>query len=181
MQQTLLALVAILIATFLSFNQLQAGLQSQKQTVRTEHEQMALGIAMQTMEVVRAQAFDEATKSLSLDKTITDPLNFTDETNFGNPNDCKLYPQGSGAECNTVGEFDETEGTVPFSLPGKNDLEFKTEIKVQYVTSGLDENGVDPKGEFQKEVIISVQDDPSGDRSPRLLEPIQYSQVLSYP
>lgn len=184
MQQTLLSLVALLIATLLSFNQMQASLQSQEQTVRAEIEMMALGVAMQTMEVVRAQAFDEETKSLPLDSIITDPSNFTDEDMFGVTGDCKLHPDGSGIDCETVEEFNETKGTVPF-LAGTDEISFEvTKIDVRYVTAvagSLDTAGADSTGEFQKEVVISVRDDPPGDRSPRLPEPIQYSQVLSYP
>ena len=183
MQQTLLSLVALLIATFLSFNQLRAGLQSQKQAVRAEYEQMALGVAMQTMEVVRAQAFDEETMSLSLDETITNPSNFTKEGEFGIKGDCKLHPRGSGKECETVDEFDGTTGTVPFSIAGKDDISFKVKkIEVRYVTGNLSVEKANSDGEFQKEIVIFVQDiDPSGSPFPRLPEPIQYSQVISYP
>lgn len=187
MQQTLLSLVALLIVTLLSFSQQQASIRSQQQTVRAEYEQMALGVAMQTMEVVRARAFDEATKSLPLDSTITDdPSTFTDEGEFGVTGDCKLHPDGSGVDCETVEEFDGTTGTVPF-LAGKDEVSFEvTKIDVRYVTgslgtTSLDTTGASSTGEFQKEVVISVQDDPSGDQSPRLPEPIRYSQVLTYP
>ena len=60
MPQTLLSLGGLLIVTFLSFNQQQASIRTQQKAIRAEMQQMAIGVAKQSMEVVRARAFDNA-------------------------------------------------------------------------------------------------------------------------
>ena len=64
MPQTLLSIAGLLIVTFLSFNQQQASIRTQQEAVRAELRQMAIGVAKQSMEVVRARAFDNATISM---------------------------------------------------------------------------------------------------------------------
>ena len=58
MRQTLIAMAALMMTAFMNYSQMQASLRHQQEVVRSEIEQMALGVAMQTMEVVRAEAFD---------------------------------------------------------------------------------------------------------------------------
>ena len=190
MQQTLLSLVALLIATFLSFSQQQADIRSQQQAMRAEMEMMALGVAMQTMEVVRARKFDAATHGSTKDEILSDNNLLANTSNFGKEynkedgkyvvkEDCKLYAEGSGSNCSFIEEYHGTTGTVPF-LFGKNDnLSFSVEIEIRYVDDSFVPTGDTKK--LQKEVIIYVQDDPSGDQSPRLPNRIRYSQVLTYP
>ena len=188
MQQTLLTLVAMLVATLLSFNQMQASLQSQQQTVRAEMEMMALGVAMQTMEVVRARAFDAATKGTEsnyLDPK-EDDFSLKSEGEFGVAGNCTLYiddesgeayPKGS-VDCKSVEEFHGTEGVVPFSLAG-DALEFTVSIEVHYVCGDLQrtEKGSCSAPTSRKEVVVNVQDlEPH-----HLAEPIAYSEVITYP
>jgi len=174
MQQTLLSLVALLIATLLSFNQLRAGLQSQKQTVRAEMEMMALGVAMQTMEVIRARAFDAETAGDS--NLILDPTELS-STPFTTGNHCQVF--GGSDTCNDVDDFHEMKtATVSHPLPKGEDFDFAVDVRVQYVDGNLEPTG--GTRTFRKEVTIFVQDVPdSGDA--RLPDPIEYSEVLSYP
>ena len=60
MRETFLALLALLIATFLNFNQKQAQLHSQEQVVQEEFEQMAINQAEEAMSVIRANGFSSA-------------------------------------------------------------------------------------------------------------------------
>lgn len=192
MQQTLLALLALLLATLLSFNQKQASLQSQGQTVRAEMEMMALGVAMQTMEVVRARAFDQATVGLPSGVYI-DPKkgNFACKDgesctadnpeksgSFGGTGDCKVHAEGSGQDCQVVEEFHGTKGVVPFPL-AESSYDFNVEIEVHYVCPNFERAAegscTAPTG--RKEVVVKAQDvEPH-----RLHEPITYSQVITYP
>jgi hypothetical protein len=195
MQQTLISLLALLLVTLLSFNQQQASIQSQQQIVRAEMEQMALGVAMQTMEVVRARQFDAGIEESSRDEIVNDPdSTLTDTTYFGKKykggnayssgvKDCKFRPEHtSKVSCSFVEEFHTTKGTVPFSI-GDNEegdeeiFKFFVRIEVQYVGENFDPS---VNKELQKKVDIFVQDDPS-EGSPRLPEPIRYSEVFSYP
>jgi len=172
MQQTLLALLALMLATFFNFNQMKAELQNQRQVVRSEMEQMALGVGMQTMEVIRARAFDEATLGGTEDR-ITDPTEF--RSSFGGGKDCKAFNEdNSGQSCDSVGDFHKmTPSTVAFETP-EFDMEFTVEVEVRYVNPSMQ---VLPGPTFRKEVVVRVQD--AGD-DPFLAEPIRFSEVLSY-
>lgn len=201
MQQTLLSLLALLLVTLLSFNQQQASIQSQQQIVRAEMEQMALGVAMQTMEVIREREFDARTEIYSESEILDDPNNkLTNEEDFGReykgkdkedeeieygdptPTDCKIYPGHSKDPCSFIEEYHSTKAIVPFSLGENKDgeeevFQFFVEIEVEYV-----DDNFGPTGDktLQKKVNIFVQDNPSVG-SPRLPEQIRYSEVFSYP
>ncbi len=169
MQQTLLALLALMMATFFNFNQMQTELQKQRQVIRSEMEQMALGVGMQTMEVIRARAFDEATIGGTEDR-ITDPTEF--RGSFGGGMDCQAF--GGSQTCDSVGDFhDMTPSTETFETP-EFDMEFTVEVEIRYLDSDMN---VVPGPTFRKEVVVYVQD--AGD-DPFLAEPIQFSEVLSY-
>ncbi len=168
MQQTLLALLALMMATFFNFNQMQTELQKQRQVIRAEMEQMALGVGMQTMEVIRARAYDDATVGAT--SKITDPTEFVDS--FVEGKDCQAF--GGSQTCDSVGDFDEmVPATVMFETP-EFDMGFVVEVEVRYVNASME---VVAGPTFRKEVVISVQD--AGD-DPFLPEPIQFSEVLTY-
>lgn len=182
MRQTLLALVALAAAMLFSYQQMRASARSQSEAYKAEMEQMALGVGMQTMEVVRARAFDAATLGVP-DETIVPTGEFTLESGFGIAGDCQLYPGGSGTDCTAVEEFHGTSGEVPFPLPSKP-FWFDVAIEVHYVCANMERastSGACTAPTSRKEVVITVQDDPSGGGSPRLPEPISYTEVFSYP
>ena len=169
MQQTLLALLALMMATFFNFNQMKTNLQNQRQVIRAEMEQMALGVGMQTMEVIRARAFDDATVG-STDGKITDPTEFT--ASFDGGNDCQAF--GGDDTCDSVEDFDEmVPATVTFETP-EFDMGFDVKVEVRYVDANMQ---VVPGPTFRKEVVIRVQDVGS---EPFLTEPIRFSEVLTY-
>jgi len=175
MQQTLLALVAMLIATFLSFNQKQAVVQHQSQVVRAEMEQMALGVAGQAMQVIRARAFDRATVGVPSDSIVsTSEFEDTGSIQEGIL-DCQAF--GGTDTCDDVDDFYGDTATIPFTFP-TGSFDFKVDMRVRYVDSDLQPTGGTKTN--RKQVILEVQDSPStGD--PRLPEPIEYSEVVSYP
>lgn len=175
MQQTLLALLAMLIATFLSFNQKQAAVQNQAQVVRAEMEQMALGVARQTMQVIRSRAFDRATVGVPSDSIVA-TSEFEDESSIqGGILDCSAL--GGTDECDDVDDFHGDTATVPFTFP-TGSFEFKVDMKVRYVNADLDTTGVTKSN--RKQIILEVQDNPSSG-NPRLPEPIEYTEVVTYP
>lgn len=175
MQQTLLALVAMLIATFLSFNQKQATVQNQSQVVRAEMEQMALGVANQTMQVIRARAFDEATVGLPPDSVVaTSDLESTSSIQ-GSVFDCAAL--GGTDTCDDIDDFHGDTATVPFTFPTGR-FDFKVDIQVRYVTADLQPTG--GATSTRKQILLEVQDHPSSGK-PRLPAPITYSEVVSYP
>lgn len=191
MKQTLLSLLALLIATLLSFNQQQASIRSQQQTVRAEMEMMALGVAMQTMEVVRAQDFDAAVDNNSKSEILSDlEGKLADDSNFGAYEDCRpvLENKNSSSDCDTVDDFhtcDDVESckngfsgvdtyTVQYPLQDGEFL-FQVALTVRYVNDMLNYDGGVGKTE-QKEVIVWVQD-----KNGQLPSPIRYSEVITFP
>lgn len=169
MQQTLLALLALMIATFFNYSQMQANLRNQQQVVRAEMEQMALGVAMQSLEVVRARAFDEATVGETED--VIDTVNDLTEV-FPERNHCAAF--GGNDTCDDVDDFNEmVPATVPFETQ-EIDVDFTVNIDVRYVNESMEEVTTPT---YRKEVIVRVQDD--GD-DPYLHRPIRYAEVLTY-
>lgn len=187
MRQTLLALVALLTATLLNYNQMQANLQEQKQVIRSEVEQMALGIAMQTMEVIRARAFDEET--LDPDGVITNPeASLTAPGLFPEGLDCEAF--GGEDTCDDIDDFNEMKTAVESfefrTLEGFKEMDFNVDVEVRYVDDDMEAcvgeeqewpgcTSVGPT--FRKEVIIKVQDKRE---NPYLQRPIRFTEVITY-
>jgi len=178
MQQTLLAILALMVAVFLSFGQMQSSQRFQDQSVRGEMEQMALGVGMQTIEVVRARVFDSAVLGTG-DDVVLEPSVFSDIPGSLSE-DCRLHPGQNDSnvqDCKTIEEFNGTTGTVPFPL-ATDSVDFEVEVEVDYVCADL-EPCSGPTA--RKKVTVFVQD-ASPDGQPHILpEPIRYSEVFAYP
>lgn len=173
MQQTLLALLALLVATFLSFNQKQADLQNQSQVVQGEIEQMAVGVAAESMEIIRSRAFDAATDT-SDGIVPRDSLTTIEDTG----NRCKVFFSGE-PECSAIEDFHGMDpAKVSLEYPeGQFQFEIKS-INVAYVDKSFDSSS---SKTYQKKITIKIQDVPSDGGDPRLTTPIEYSEVVSYP
>ena len=170
MPQTLLSIAGLLIVTFLSFNQQQASIRTQQEAVRAELRQMAIGVAKQSMEVVRARAFDNAT--ISGDPPVSE---LTKPENFPTGKDCQAF--GGSDTCDSIEDFHEmTPATDSMSVPGGT-FAFEIEIEVHYVDSDL--NRTSSRTE-RKEVTIRVQDDRGPNKDPLLDGPITFTEVLGY-
>lgn len=172
MQQTLLALLALMTASFLSFSQMQAIVKSEQEMVRTELEEMATGIAMQSMEVIRARAFDDALVDVPSDSSVS-VSDFT-AMPFTSGNDCEAF--GGTDECDDVDDFHEMQpATVPFEIPD-DQIDFRVEVEVSYVDASMQPTS---SKTIRKEVTIRVQDIQS-DGTPVLDRPIVFSETLAY-
>jgi len=185
MQQTLLTLLALLVATLLSFNQKQAGIQNERQVVQGELEQMALGVAAEAMGVIRAQDFDSNLNGS--DDVTTEDLTPEEEFSSKGNNDCRAFFPGSGTDCEALEEFHQMDSaTISFEFPDPEDFpdseeSFRFKIKnvsVSYVDEDFDDASDQT---FQKKVTLEIQDAPSDGSEPRLPSPIRYSEVISYP
>lgn len=186
MRQTLIAMAALMMTAFMNYSQMQASLRHQQEVVRSEIEQMALGVAMQTMEVVRAEAFDE--KTINPQGAITNPeTDLTAPEAFPMGFDCQAFnePSESGDTCDDIDDFNDMEtAVVPFETP-QFDMAFNVDIEVRYVNASLEPcaggggwpgcTSVGPT--FRKEVIIKVQDKRD---NPYLYKPIRFSEVMTY-
>jgi hypothetical protein len=199
MQQTLLALLGLLIVTLLSFSQQQADMQGQQQAIRAEYQQMALGVAKQSIEVVRAREyFDRAVRTHD-DPDVED---FTKESNseWGGDNCIQenkfvRNPDG-GHACTAIEDFhddetmemDNADGTIPVKIPDGT-IPFQIEVQVYYVEEDQGEivDSEDPPTRLKK-VSVRVQDCRDGDPSDGdpcdgesiLPQPIVLSEVIGY-
>ena len=170
MPQTLLSIAGLLIVTFLSFNQQQASIRTQQEAVRAELRQMAIGVAKQSIEVVRARAFDNAT--ISGDPPVS---KLTKPENFPTGKDCQAF--GGSDTCDSIEDFHEmVPATEEVAVPAGT-FEFEIEIEVHYVDSDL--NRTSSRTE-RKEVMIRVQDDRRPNKDPLLNGPITFTEVLGY-
>ena len=172
MQQTLLALLALMTVTFLNFNQMQSKQHHQRQVIRSEMEGMAASVALQTVEVIRARAFDAKTADTPKDE-ISSPSDLSDP-DFTTGNQCEVFFPENGAECNDVDDFHKMKtATIPFKTP-EFEIQFKVDVEVQYVNQSL--QPVDQRT-YRKKVIVKVQDKRD---DPYLPTPIQFSEVLTF-
>ncbi|SRR5690554_4512563 len=82
MPQTMLALLAVMIAALFSLNQQRGIMQTRLQMMRNEVATSGTGVAVDRLEEIRSMAFDEATKSeqkISSPAALTSKLTFTDD------------------------------------------------------------------------------------------------------
>ncbi len=170
MQQTLLALLALMVATLLSLSQMQSRLQDQQEVFQSEMKEMAIGVATQTLEMVRSRAFDENTIGVPKD-SITSPSALTSPP-FTPGNHCQAF--GGSDTCDDIDDFHEMKpAIVPFEAPDFT-VDFKVKAKVRYVDASL--NPV-TSPTFRKEVVFEIQDTGP---DPYIKEPITFSEVLTY-
>ena len=170
MPQTLLSIAGLLIVTLLSFSQQQANINTQQTATRAEMQQMAIGVAKQSVEVVRARAFDDSTKSGD-----PPPPELTHPDDFPTGKDCQAF--GGSDTCDSIEDFHEmTPAIDSVSVPGGT-FAFEIEIEVHYVDSDLKRTNSRTE---RKEVTIRVQDDRGPNQEPLLHEPITFTEVLGY-
>lgn len=176
MQQTLLALLALLIATLLSFNQKQANIQDQAQVFRAEMEDMAVGVAARSAQIIRSRPFDAATAGVPADSLVPTE-EFADSSEFPeSEHQCAAFTDDASA-CETVESFHKASGTVTFTFP-TGSFEFEIDVETQYVDENLQPSSTPTD---QKQITFEVQDKPSSGADPRLPSPIEYSEVVTYP
>jgi len=179
MQQTFLALAALMTVLFLNLGQIQTEHAHQRQVIKSEMEGMGGAVALEALEIVRSRAFDENTIDVPK-KDVDVPGDFSDP-GFETDHNCKVFAEkedsgksGNTTACNDIDDFHKMETTtIPFEAP-MFQLGFKVNIEVQYV----DEN-LEPVGHrtYRKKVTIRVQD--VGD-DPYLHTPIELSEVLTF-
>jgi type II secretory pathway pseudopilin PulG len=205
MQQTLLALLGLLVVTMLSFSQQRVSMQSQQQVIEREYRQMALGVAKQSIEAIRARPYFDGALEGDSDAKVDD---FTDESSWGGkdciqPAEDQPAEDGqivstppSGDDCTAIEDFHDdgalemnnSDGTIAVQIPNYTIL-FQVEFEVNYVEEDGDELVRSDSPTPLKEVTIRVQDCPDdnpsdGDLScegePVLNRPIVFSEVIGY-
>ncbi len=180
MPQTILAILALALVMTTSLGIQQRQIYLQKATLTREIEEMAGSVAMESMEIIRSRAFDQAViDGKTLGKTSDLALfAYNDGANhFSTGMRCSVFNAGS-ENCNDLSDFHGMEtAIVPFTMDGEV-IDFKVNVKVEYV----DDAFVRYAGRTaHKRVTVEVQDVwPEGGLEPYLREPIKLSRVFSY-
>lgn len=155
MSQTIFALLALMIATSLSFNQDRAMMQVRGDMIDSEMEVMASGVALQVMEYIGRKAFDDQTAGGS---KVTSLGALTGVGGFGVDGQCDVvapvettYPY---RDCDDLDDFHQMEmERVPFILESDT-VFFEVTTKVHYVNVDGNET---TSPTFDKKVVVYVQ------------------------
>ncbi len=119
MPQTLLALLALVLASFLTFNQQRLTIRSQTNMVTSELELAAAGLASEAMSFIEGRSFDERStpeKIANAGGAVPDgPSQFTSANSFGYGGDCNFLHPASTPNCDDVDDL-AGRGWTPVSI-----------------------------------------------------------------
>ncbi len=177
MSQTLFAVLALILATSFTLSVYQKQHALQKATIFRELQEMAAAVAVETMEIVRARAFDEAVVNGSTAGTTADIQLFSDTTDFGVNGLCDAF--GGTAVCDDIDDFHGQQPVRPFVL-GIDTIYFKVNIHVEYVTYDASGEAIHSNVKTEhKRVRLSVQD-YWDNLDPYISIPIELERTFSY-
>lgn len=175
MQQTILALLALMIATLFSYNQERSMLHMRETMIDTEMEVMASGVALQVMEYIGRKAFDDQTTD---GERVATAAELTSASGFGVSGKCDVVAPiqtvSPYSDCDDLDDYDHMAlERVPFVL--KTDtVYFDVTAEVKYVESDGSES-FSPT--FDKQVTVYVRND--GDKQ-YMQAPVMLSRTFSY-
>ena len=161
MPQTLLALLALLLASFLQLHQQQLSNQSHQGMVESELSLAATGLASEVIEMIGARAFDRTTAPPQIHKAngaVPDsPVGFSSASTFGTTSLCDLLTPGNGKKCNDV---DDVHGDVwrpaRVDLAHGRYLDFEVRTRVFYVSS-VESMEPAPAPTIHKRVVMDIR------------------------
>ena len=138
----MLGLLALVLATLISFNQQRVTKQAYKSTIRDELELAASGTAQHVMEMIAARSYDEVSTPVVVFRANGVPYGadtFTDGGHFGShgtaPEDCDLMTPANTPDCNDVDDMDGIrDAPVEARLSDGRTLAFTADVDVSYVT-----------------------------------------------
>ncbi len=183
MPQTMLGLLALVLASFVAFNQQRLTQQSYRAAIRDEVEIAASGTAQHIVEMIAARSFDEQSTPVRVfraEGAPTDAGSFTTSGSFTSDRGslgCNLMDPSSTPLCDDV---DDATGlrnvTVEARLSDGRTLPFTADVDVVYV-NGPGATASSLTATMNKRVDITI-------RSPLLPHltngVIQVSRVISY-
>jgi hypothetical protein len=181
MPQTLLALLALALASLLTFNQQRLTVRSQQGMVGNEIELAAAGLASEVLELIGARSFDEETtpeRIAAASGVIPySPSGFSDASSFGVAGGCDYLVPANTPACDDVDDVGGSDWTpVAVGLARGRSLEFDIRTDVFYVASTTSMEPADAPTRH-KRVILDV-------RSPYVTtgtgEVLRVTRVFSY-
>lgn len=176
MQQTLFAILGLMIATLLSFSQQRQVLRTQEKLIGMEMEVMASGVALQAIEYIGRKDFDNYTTN---NQTVDSPSELTNKSGFGQQyaERCDLKGENTSYPyqvCDDIDDFDDMPAETVLFNTEAGSIPFEVTATVKYV----DTEGNEASGKtFNKEVTVYVQD--AGARQ-FMRVPITVSRTYSY-
>ena len=181
----MLGLLALVLATLISFNQQRVTKQSYKSTIRDELELAASGTAQHVMEMIAARSYDEASTPVQVFRAHGVPSStgsFTDGGHgefgrYGDPSKCDLMVPANTPKCDDVDDMDGIRDAPVFALlsDGRT-LDFTADVDVSYVTEpGSDSTSSTPT--LHKRVDLTLH---SAHPAAPVRGMVAVSRVISY-
>ncbi|MEM9997849.1 MAG: hypothetical protein AAF809_09120 [Bacteroidota bacterium] len=141
MPQTLLALLALALTGTLSLNQQRSLIATDDDMLDAEIEMMAAGVALHTMEVLAAKAFDERSTPSEVHHygMPADASSFSPAGEFGRSAGCPLAEPWTDTGCDDLDDAHSLINgiavwqPVPFELRNGQTVPFEVAVTVQYV------------------------------------------------
>lgn len=176
----MLGLLALTLATLISFNQQRLTQKSYKSTIRDELEIAASGTAQHVLEMIAARSYDEVSTPERVFQASGVPTGaglFSTSGNFGGNPDCNLMTPSRTPECDDVDDVDGVRGApVQAVLSDGRRLRFTADVDVSYVTDpGSQTPSSSPT--LHKRVDLSIHSDYPGAEIDGI---INVSRVVSY-
>ncbi|WP_054683292.1 hypothetical protein [Rhodothermus marinus] len=181
MAQSFFALLALVLTVNFAMSVNQWYATFQRATLYREVEEMAQSVAVETMEIVRTRAFDQAIVDGTATGTAADLVLFSDSTEFGISGNATCQAFGGTATCDDLDDFHGQQVLRPFVM-GQDTVWFSVDLTVRYVNWNASTGQATPASgkTFYKQVIVKVQDNWGGDLKPFLPTPIQLDRVFAY-
>ncbi|HLT47580.1 MAG TPA: hypothetical protein VK002_10160 [Rubricoccaceae bacterium] len=141
MSQTLLAVLAIVLASFVSFNQKRNAVNTYEHILQNEIEMAASGSLMSVMELVGGRSFDEVATPEEVkywNRIPNSTAVFHANHHFGvydqGPIGCNLEKPYLTPECDDIDDLDGIRGAIVHArLSSGRTIEFETDVDVDYV------------------------------------------------
>jgi hypothetical protein len=182
MPQTFLALLALVLASIIAFNQQRLTQQSYRSALREEIQLAASGAAQHVLEMVAARSFDESTTPVPLFRAGAIPhtaAGFALAGTFGADRGalgCNLMDPGATPDCDDVDDLDGVAGAaVEARLTDGRVLSFVADAAVFYV-DGPTSSTPSATPTLHKRVELRLRSEMPGLSRPILL----ISRVVSY-
>jgi hypothetical protein len=182
MPQTLLALLALALASIIAFNMQRLTQQSYRGALREEVQLAASGTAQHVMEMVAARSFDESTTPRPLFQAAAIPYvpaGFSLPANFAGDRGgagCDLMDPGLTPDCDDVDDISGlTTSPVEARLSDGRILPYLAETRVFYVANPSDTTA-SAVPTLHKRVELTLTYDMPGQTRPVLM----ISRVISY-
>lgn len=174
----MLAFLAMIIVGTHALNTLRYEILVQTRDISREMSEMAGSVALETMEIIRSRAWDQAvvdgTTTGSPADLLLMELSLSGDNQFPPDNHCTIF--GGADVCDDIDDFHKMKTAVRPFVMGLDTLQFSVDVTVGYVDSSLDPSLVVTPN---KEVTVMVSD-YWANGTQYLNQPVTLSRVFSY-